>query len=313
MAPPITAARRRLRMCPIPPIPGRLRLGRRQCRACPDPTRPDAASATPDGALSWASRRAPWLLFGVSFLVYAATAARGLVSLDVRTAYIASWRIASSGVPWIEGLVAPRHRHPPVPGGVGARGRQRSHRHRPVPRSRGLGAARLLALRLGRSHQQPRCADRRAAHRGRRHADVPRVAGPPAAAPCPALRRRLRLRHAGVEHRGQRAVAPHADRPGHRRDGLGGRAGPVVARRALRWRRGLGTAARSRRRGRPRPARRPVAPPTGHRGQGGRRQRGQPRADEPVDALDVRRLEPDVVVRHLGLHRLRAGQPLSAS
>ena len=73
----------------------------------PRSTRPDAASATPDGALSWASRRAPWLLFGVSFLVYAATAARGLVSLDVRTAYIASWRIASSGVPWIEGLVLP--------------------------------------------------------------------------------------------------------------------------------------------------------------------------------------------------------------
>ncbi len=70
-------------------------------------TRTETTSATPHGVPSWASRRAPWLLFCVSFLVYAATASRGLVSLDVRTAYIASWRIASSGVPWIEGLVLP--------------------------------------------------------------------------------------------------------------------------------------------------------------------------------------------------------------
>ena len=146
--------------------------------------RTETTSATPDGAPSWASRRAPWLLFGVSFLVYAATASRGVVSLDVRTAYIASWRIASSGVPWIEGLVPPRARHPPAPRRLGARGRQRPHRHRPLPRRRRLRPARLLALRLGSVlRNSPGSADRRAAHRGRRRADVPRRAGPPAAAP----------------------------------------------------------------------------------------------------------------------------------
>ncbi|WP_344302305.1 hypothetical protein [Nocardioides bigeumensis] len=44
--------------------------------------------------------------------MYAATAARDVVSLDVRTAYIASWRITTAGVPWIEGLTLPELDHP---------------------------------------------------------------------------------------------------------------------------------------------------------------------------------------------------------
>jgi hypothetical protein len=46
-----------------------------------------------------------------SFAIFVSTAAYRLVSLDVRSAYLASWRIATSGTPWIEGLPIPQLDH----------------------------------------------------------------------------------------------------------------------------------------------------------------------------------------------------------
>ena len=49
----------------------------------------------------------PAALFLVVTILYANTAAFSVISLDVRSANIASWRIAESGTPWIEGLDLP--------------------------------------------------------------------------------------------------------------------------------------------------------------------------------------------------------------
>lgn len=67
-----------------------------------------AESAPPPVARSG---RAHWLLpalvLVVACAVYGVTAAASLVSLDVRSAYLASWTIAETGSPWIEGLSLP--------------------------------------------------------------------------------------------------------------------------------------------------------------------------------------------------------------
>jgi alpha-1,2-mannosyltransferase len=46
----------------------------------------------------------PAVLLLVCSVLYAVTAARGFVSIDLWTAHFASWRIATTGLPWLDGL-----------------------------------------------------------------------------------------------------------------------------------------------------------------------------------------------------------------
>lgn len=52
------------------------------------------------------------MLFVCTALVYAASAARNRVSLDVQTAYLAAWRLAKAGTPVLDGLNLPILTHP---------------------------------------------------------------------------------------------------------------------------------------------------------------------------------------------------------
>jgi hypothetical protein len=64
----------------------------------------------PSEASTPSSQRPRWVpivLFGVLFLVYAATISHGLVSLDVWSANFGSWHLARTGNPWVEGLRIP--------------------------------------------------------------------------------------------------------------------------------------------------------------------------------------------------------------
>ena len=66
----------------------------------------ESSRATEPGVIRpW---RKPTALFVASFVVYAITSSRRIVSLDVETAYLAAWRITSAGVPWIDGLALPQ-------------------------------------------------------------------------------------------------------------------------------------------------------------------------------------------------------------
>jgi hypothetical protein len=49
-------------------------------------------------------KRLPVAIFLVAAAVYAATASYSVISLDVYSAYYASWRIADTGSPWIDGI-----------------------------------------------------------------------------------------------------------------------------------------------------------------------------------------------------------------
>ena len=60
---------------------------------------PAAASRHP----SWL----PWLVFACSSVVYALTISHGLVSLDVWSSNYASWHLAQTGSPWIDGVRVP--------------------------------------------------------------------------------------------------------------------------------------------------------------------------------------------------------------
>src|SRR3954469_9281538 len=91
---------------------------------------------------------APIAVFGVLFLVYAATISHGLVSLDVWSANFGSWHLARAGNPWIDGLRVPLLDHHPL--------RHEwvleTHGHTVIGRSPGVIAASLPAyLVLGSS------------------------------------------------------------------------------------------------------------------------------------------------------------------
>jgi alpha-1,2-mannosyltransferase len=75
------------------------------------PQTPPSELATPG---SERSRRTSFILFGLLFLVYAATISHGLVSLDVWSANFGSWHLARTGNPWIEGLRVPPLDHSPL-------------------------------------------------------------------------------------------------------------------------------------------------------------------------------------------------------
>lgn len=62
-------------------------------------THTDSPAATPS--------RWPAGLFLLGLAVYLATAARSTLSLDVWAAYFASWRITSTGAPWVDGMEIP--------------------------------------------------------------------------------------------------------------------------------------------------------------------------------------------------------------
>jgi alpha-1,2-mannosyltransferase len=93
-------------------------------------------------------RAAAALLFLVTFAGYAATAAYDVVSLDVRSAYVASWRIAETGAPWIEGLSIPGLDHNPLRSTWVI---EAANGHTVIGRSPGVVAAGLPAYLVGGS------------------------------------------------------------------------------------------------------------------------------------------------------------------
>jgi hypothetical protein len=75
---------------------------------------PQTLSAEASTRSSQQRRWAAIAVFGVLFLVYAATISHGLVSLDVWSANFGSWHLARTGNPWIEGLGIPLLDHNPL-------------------------------------------------------------------------------------------------------------------------------------------------------------------------------------------------------
>jgi hypothetical protein len=91
----------------------------------------------------------PIAVFGIAFAVYAATFSHGFVSPDVWSANFASWHLAKTGTPWVNGLSMP-----PLDGNP-LRGQWVSHvnGHVVIARSPGVVAAALPAyLLLGGAH-----------------------------------------------------------------------------------------------------------------------------------------------------------------
>jgi hypothetical protein len=96
--------------------------------------------------MSWVRRSRVALALGfVSFLVFAATASRGLVSMDVESAELSSWHVATTGSPWIDDTKLPTFLQDSPIRSIWV---QEAHGHRVVVRSPGVVAAALPAYWL---------------------------------------------------------------------------------------------------------------------------------------------------------------------
>ena len=100
------------------------------------------ASSVQNAAEPPASRRAAWIvgaaLFLVTTAVFALTSARSTISLDVWSGNLASWRIATAGTPWLDGVSVPQlDNHPAKEIWI----TEASNGHRAIGRSPGVIAA----------------------------------------------------------------------------------------------------------------------------------------------------------------------------
>jgi hypothetical protein len=100
------------------------------------------------------STRVGLLLGIVSFLVFAATADRGDVSMDVESAEISSWHIAKSGSPWIDDVQLPEFLENSPIRSVWVQ--ETDDGHRVVTRSPGVVAAALPAYFLAQPDEMTR-------------------------------------------------------------------------------------------------------------------------------------------------------------
>lgn len=89
---------------------------------------------------------APLLLFVLSTLVYAATVARSHFSADIWTSNFASWHVAKTGSPWVDGIPFPSFDQNPLR----AQWFLDVHGHTVIGRSPGVVAAALPAYWLAR-------------------------------------------------------------------------------------------------------------------------------------------------------------------